>query len=62
MTDIRLPAPQSPHCPLCGRAMSLVESRTRTADRLVDIFKCSDCSVHFPRDIDAPEGPTVIEP
>jgi predicted RNA-binding Zn-ribbon protein involved in translation (DUF1610 family) len=59
MTDIRLPVPL---CPLCGGSMSLIESRTRTDDKLVDIYKCDDCSVHFPRAVDAPEPPRVIEP
>jgi hypothetical protein len=59
MTDIRLPAPP---CPLCGGSMSLIESRTRTSEKLVDIYKCNHCSVHVPRSADTPEPPEVIEP
>jgi hypothetical protein len=46
--------------------MSLFERRMRTGDKVVDIYKCDDCSVHFPRAVEAlppaVEPPKVIEP
>jgi transposase-like protein len=59
MTEIRLPAPS---CPLCGGSMSLIERRMRTGDKVVDIYKCDDCSVHFPRAVEAPVSPAVEPP
>lgn len=59
MTDIGLPTPE---CPLCGGSMSILESRTRTSDKLIDVYKCNTCSVHFPRSVNTPDPPEVIEP
>lgn len=62
MTDIRLPAPQSPPCPLCGGETNLIESRTRTSGKVIDVYKCATCSVHVPHDAQLPSPPKVIEP